>query len=153
MELEALSNRLIGLAIEVHRTVGPGLLESAYRAFLCMELEEANIPFQSEAMVPVHYKGRAAPLGFRADIVVADSIIVEIKAVAAFVPAPWLLVVLVVKNAVHQSGLSSPGSRTAQPAASAGSDRHVPRERDPVHLPPEAVVVVDRGVQRAAVVP
>ncbi len=87
MELEALSNRLIGLAIEVHRIVGPGLLESAYRTFLCMELEEANIPFQSEAMVPVHYKGRAAPLGFRADIVVADSIIVEIKAVAAFVPA------------------------------------------------------------------
>jgi len=87
MELEALSNRLIGPAIEVHRTSGPGLLESAYRTFLCLELEDANIPFQSEAAVPVYYKGRAVPLGLRADIVVAGSIIVEIKAVAAFVPA------------------------------------------------------------------
>ena len=54
---------------------------------MCLELEEANIPFRGEAMVPVHYKGRAIPLGFRSDIVVADSIIVEIKAVAAIVPA------------------------------------------------------------------
>ncbi len=87
MEPNPLSNRVIGLAIEVHRIVGPGLLENVYQECLCMELEEAGIPFQSQAMVPVHYKGRTIPLGFRSDIVVADTIILEIKAVAAIVPA------------------------------------------------------------------
>ena len=52
-----------------------------------MELADAGIPFQSQAMVPVRYKGRSIPLGFRSDIVVADAIILEIKAVTAFVPA------------------------------------------------------------------
>ena len=52
-----------------------------------IELADAGISFQSQAMVPVQYKGRSIPLGFRSDIVVADAIIVEIKAVAAIVPA------------------------------------------------------------------
>ena len=87
LEVNALSNRVIGLAIEVHRTVGPGLMESVYKECLCMELEEAGIAFQSQAMVPVHYKGRSIPMGFRSDIVVGDAIILEIKAVAAILPA------------------------------------------------------------------
>lgn len=87
LELNALSNRVIGLAIEVHRTVGPGLLESVYQECLCTELNGAGIPFQSQAMVAVHYKGSVIQMGFRADIVVADTIILEIKAVAAIVPA------------------------------------------------------------------
>ena len=87
LEVNALSNRVIGLAIEVHRTVGPGLLESVYQECLCIELEEAGIAFQSQVMVPVHYKARSVPMGFRSDIVVGDAIILEIKAVAAIVPA------------------------------------------------------------------
>jgi GxxExxY protein len=87
LEFNALSNRVIGLAIEVHRSVGPGLLENVYRECLGMELEEAGIPFRSEVMVPVHYKGHPIALGFRSDIVVDDAIILEIKAVTAFVPA------------------------------------------------------------------
>jgi len=86
-ELNALAERVIGLAIDVHRTVGPGLLEAVYQECLCMELTDAGIPFQSQAMIPVHYKGRSIPIGFRSDIVVSDSIILEIKAVAAIVPA------------------------------------------------------------------
>jgi GxxExxY protein len=86
-ELDALSNRVIGLAIDVHRAIGPGLLETVYQECMCMELADAGIPFRSQAMVPVHYKGRLIPLGFRSDIVVADAIILEIKAVAAIVPA------------------------------------------------------------------
>ena len=85
--MNALSNRGIGLAIEVHRTVGPGLLENVYQECLCIELEEAGIAFQSLVMVPVHYKARSIPMGFRSDIVVGDAIILEIKAVAAIVPA------------------------------------------------------------------
>lgn len=85
--VNALSNRVIGLAIEVHRTIGPGLLESVYQECLCMELAEAGIPFQSQAMIPVHYKGRTVQAGFRSDIVVADAIILEIKAITALLPA------------------------------------------------------------------
>jgi GxxExxY protein len=82
-----LTNRIIGLAIEVHRTIGPGLLESVYAECLCDELAQAGIPFQPQAGVPVTYKGKTLPLGFRADILVADAIIVEVKAVAALLPA------------------------------------------------------------------
>ncbi len=83
---QALSQRVIGLAIEVHRTIGPGLLESVYRECLCLELGEAGIPFANEVMVPVYYKDRNIPLGFRADIVVDHSIIIEVKAVASLLP-------------------------------------------------------------------
>lgn len=82
-----LTNRIIGLAIEVHRTIGPGLLESAYAECLCDELAQAGVPFQREAGEPVTYKGRTLPLGFRADILVADVVVVEVKAVAALLPA------------------------------------------------------------------
>jgi len=53
MDLDALSNRVIGLAIEVHRTAGPGLLENAYKE--CPELTGAGIPFRSETVIPVRY--------------------------------------------------------------------------------------------------
>jgi GxxExxY protein len=86
LEQGELTERVIGLAIEVHAITGPGLLESAYQTFLCMELEDAGIPFVSQAVVPVTYKGRKVQIGFRADILVAGSLIVEIKAVAAFAP-------------------------------------------------------------------
>ena len=68
LEHRALTERVIGLAIEVHRTVRPGLLESVYEECLCLELEQAGIPFASQVMVPVIYKGKTIPLGFRADI-------------------------------------------------------------------------------------
>jgi len=63
-----LTNRIIRLAIEVHRTIGPGLLESVHAACLCDELAQAGIPFQRQVGVPVTYKGKLLPLGFRADI-------------------------------------------------------------------------------------
>jgi len=87
MEQAALSNRVIGLAIEVHRTVGPGLLERVYQECLCLELTEAGIPFRREVMVPVLYKAHTIEMGLRADILVDDAILLEIKAVASIVPA------------------------------------------------------------------
>ena len=65
---------------------GPGLLESAYQTFLCIELEDAGIAFVSQVTLPVIYKNRKVPMGFRADIRVAESLIVEFKAVSAFAP-------------------------------------------------------------------
>jgi GxxExxY protein len=86
LEHRDLTERIIGLAIEVHRTVGPGLLESVYEAGMCFELKHAGIPFRRQASIPVMYKGMPISLGFRADIVVAGAVIVEIKGVADFVP-------------------------------------------------------------------
>lgn len=81
-----LTERIIGLAIDVHRTVGPGLLESVNVECMGLELKHANIGFQSHVTVPVIYKGTTIPLGFRADIIVGNTIILEIKAVAALLP-------------------------------------------------------------------
>jgi GxxExxY protein len=87
LKQRALTERVIGLAIEVHRTIGPGLLESVYTECLGMELEQAGIPFVGQAPVPVIYKDRTIALGFRADILVDNAIILEIKAIAAVLPA------------------------------------------------------------------
>jgi GxxExxY protein len=58
---------IIGLAIDVHRNVRPGLLQSVYSACPCLELEQVRLPFEREVMVPATNKGAAIPLGFRAD--------------------------------------------------------------------------------------
>jgi GxxExxY protein len=76
---QKLTERVIGLAIEVHRSTGPGLLEAVYAACMCFELERAAIPLLRQVTIPVFYKGIKIPLGFRADILVADSVILEIK--------------------------------------------------------------------------
>jgi GxxExxY protein len=81
LEHRELAERIIGLAIEVHRRTGPGLLESVYAACLGFELEQAGIPFLRQIGIPVFYKGMQIPLGFRADILVADTVILEIKAI------------------------------------------------------------------------
>ena len=86
LEHRELTERIIGLAIEVHRNTGPGLLESVYAAFLAFELGQAGIPLLRQIGVPVFYKGMRIPLGFRADLLVADTVILEIKAVPALLP-------------------------------------------------------------------
>ena len=80
---ERLTDRVIGLAIEVHRHTGPGLLESVYEQCLCRELGDAGIAFARQVAIPVVYKGAPVGDGFKADIVVAHELILEIKAVAA----------------------------------------------------------------------
>ena len=82
-----LTEQIIGLAIEVHRDTGRGLLESAYEQCLGHELRQAGIACERQVLVPVMYKGMAIGDGFRADIVVAGEVILEIKAVAAILPA------------------------------------------------------------------
>src|SRR5262245_37486710 len=76
-----LSNRIIGAAIEVHRELGPGLLESAYRRCLCRELELEGISFEPEVKLPVTYKGVDIDCAYGMDIKVAGLVIVEIKCV------------------------------------------------------------------------
>lgn len=83
--LNRLTRRIIGCAIEAHRNLGPGLLESIYESALCIELELANLAFERQKQVPVTYKGR--PLGeHRLDVLVEDSVILELKSVDRFDP-------------------------------------------------------------------
>ena len=82
-----LTEQVIGLAIEVHRHTGPGLLESVYEQCLCYELRDAGIPFERQVAIPVIYKATPIGDGFRADVVVAHEVILEIKSVAAILPA------------------------------------------------------------------
>jgi GxxExxY protein len=81
-----LSSSIIGAAIEVHRALGPGLLESAYEQCLARELSLRNIPFQQQKPLPVHYKGTQLDCGYRLDFLVADMLVVEVKAIDALLP-------------------------------------------------------------------
>ena len=83
---EQLTDRVIGLAIEVHRHTGPGLLESVYKQCLCHELGEAGTVFARQVTIPIVYKGIPVGDGFKADIVVAHELILEIKAVTVILP-------------------------------------------------------------------
>jgi GxxExxY protein len=78
---EDLTEQIIGAAIEVHRELGPGLLESIYEECMCQELQLANIPFRSQVELPIVYKGRNTGGIYRIDLIVAESVVVEIKSV------------------------------------------------------------------------
>ena len=86
MEFDELSHSVIGCAIEVHRTLGPGLLESTYRQCLAYELSDAQIRFQMEVPLPVRYKGVLLDCGYRIDLLVGGDLIVEVKSVETLLP-------------------------------------------------------------------
>jgi len=77
---------VIGFAIEVHRALGPGLLESAYEECLCYELAKGEIRFLRQVALPVRYKGITLDCGYRMDLLLVDLVIVEIKAVESLCP-------------------------------------------------------------------
>src|SRR5689334_12009827 len=80
-EINVLTSRIIACAIEVHRRLGPGLLEHLYESALCIELEDADIGYLRQLRVPASYKGRV--IGeYRVDLVIGDAVIVEVKCVA-----------------------------------------------------------------------
>jgi GxxExxY protein len=81
----ALTEVVIGSAIEVHSELGPGLLESVYESALCCELRLRNLPGRRQVAVPVHYKGELIAQ-HRPDLVVADHIVVEVKSIARLEP-------------------------------------------------------------------
>ena len=79
--LDQITRRIIGAAIEVHKTLGPGLLESAYEICLAYELRQRGFKVEQQRPLPVVYKDVKLDCGYRLDLVVEDSVIVEIKAV------------------------------------------------------------------------
>ena len=86
MELNEISEKIIGAAIQVHSTLGPGLLESAYEACLKYELEKQELKVSSQIVLPVIYDEMKIDLGYRLDLLVEDSVIVELKAVNKITP-------------------------------------------------------------------
>ena len=80
MNINELTGAVIGAAIEVHKALGPGLLESAYEECLCHELQERKIGFVRQKFLPVTYKGVKIDCGYRLDVVVEDAIVLEVKA-------------------------------------------------------------------------
>ena len=93
-QLNAITEQIIGAAMEVHRVLGPGLLESAYEACLVFELRERGLRVEQQKPLPIKYKEVRLDCGYRLDLLVDDSVIVEIKAVEKL-------------NSVHEAQLLS----------------------------------------------
>jgi len=81
-----LTQKIIGCAIEVHKHLGPGLLESAYEECLCFELHQEGLKFERQKAVPIIYKEIKLECGYRLDVLVENEILVEIKSIEAIAP-------------------------------------------------------------------
>jgi len=86
MEINQITEKIIGCAIEVHRNLGPGLLESAYEECLSFELQKAGLKIERQKPVPVVYKDIKLDCGYRMDLLVENTVIIELKTVDAFNP-------------------------------------------------------------------
>ena len=105
MEFEPVSKIIIGGAIEVHKHLGPGLLESAYEECLCYELAENGLYVERQKAVPVVYKEVKLDCGYRIDILVNNDVIIEIKAVDVLHPVHEAQILTYMKFAHKKIGL------------------------------------------------
>jgi GxxExxY protein len=86
LSFNELTERIIGVCIEIHRSLGPGLLESAYEECLCHELSTGGISFERQKPLPVLYKNVQLDCGYRLDLVVEEKVIIELKTVESLLP-------------------------------------------------------------------
>jgi GxxExxY protein len=86
LDINKTTEAVIGAAIEVHRHLGPGLLESAYEECLCEELSLRKIPFKRQIALPVTYKSKKLDIGYRIDLLVNNEVVVELKTVESILP-------------------------------------------------------------------
>ncbi|MCP4716286.1 MAG: GxxExxY protein [Deltaproteobacteria bacterium] len=105
MDVNKLSNQVIGIAIEVHKALGPGLLESAYEECLCHELALKKLDFKRQEPLPVAYKGINLDCGYRLDIEVEDKLILELKACHMIEPIHRAQLLTYLKLSNRQLGL------------------------------------------------
>jgi GxxExxY protein len=104
-EKDPLTQQVIGCAIEVHRTLGPGLLESTYEKCLAHELKLAGLPFINQAVIPIDYKGISLDCGYRLDFLIDDYLVVELKAVEQILPIHQAQVITYMKLAEAPVGI------------------------------------------------
>ena len=100
-----ITHEIIGAAIEVHKLLGPGLLESAYEACLCREFALRKIGFQKQKPVPLVYKDIKLDCGFRLDLLVEKRIVVELKSVDALAPIHEAIMLTYLRLSGHKLGL------------------------------------------------
>jgi GxxExxY protein len=105
LEINEITEMVIGAAIEVHRYLGPGLLESAYEECLCYELSQSNVRFERQVHVPVDYKGLHLDCAYRLDLLVAGVVVVEIKAIDEVLPIHKAQVLTYLRSARKPVGL------------------------------------------------
>jgi GxxExxY protein len=103
--LDQITRRIIGAAIEVHKTVGPGLLESAYQACLAFELRAAGLKVEEQLPLPVVYKNIRLDCGHRIDLLVEGEIVVEIKAIETLAPIHEAQLISYLRLAGKRAGL------------------------------------------------
>ena len=104
-ENDRLTEKVIGLAIEVHRQLGPGLLESAYEECLCLELQEAGLAFRRQVPLPITYKSIRLDCGYRLDLLIEDQLILELKSVEGLLPIHEAQVLTYMKLSGVRTGL------------------------------------------------
>lgn len=104
-ELNALSYKVIGLAIEVHRQLGPGLLVSAYQACLIYELQKAGLKVEKEIPLPIKYKEISLDQGYRIDLLIEDKLVIELKTVEDFTSVHFAQILTYLKLGKYPLGL------------------------------------------------
>lgn len=104
-DLESLTEKIIGCAIEVHRILGPGLLESVYRECMVVEMRQEHLRFESERYVPLEYKGHRIIGGLRLDLLVDGCVVLELKAVERLHPVHLAQVITYLKLTGCPAGL------------------------------------------------
>ena len=105
MEFDPLSKQVIGAALEAHRVLGPGLLESVYEQALTFELIAAGVNVRTQVAIPVAYKSVKLDCGFRLDLLVAEQLVVELKSIDALAPIHDAQVLTYLKLSGHKIGL------------------------------------------------
>jgi GxxExxY protein len=105
MQTDAITSAIIGAAIDVHCTLGPGLLESGYQRCLALELANRGLSVQTEVAVSLIYLGTEVGCGYRLDLLVEDTVIVEVKSIARFEPIHEAQLIAYLKLARKQVGL------------------------------------------------
>ena len=105
VDLNGITHGIIAAAIEVHRQLGPGLLESAYRECVCYELSQMGLAFTREVQLPLSYKGLKLDCSYRIDLLVEDEVVVELKSVEQTLPVHSAQLLTYLKAANKQVGL------------------------------------------------
>ena len=105
MEVDKLTEQVIGLAIEVHRHLGPGLLESAYQECLYYELNKANLKVERELKLPIEYKEIKLDHGYRIDLLIEDQLVLEIKTVETFTDVHKAQILTYMRLGNYKTGL------------------------------------------------
>lgn len=105
MEINQITHKIIGCAIEVHKNLGPGLLESAYEECLTFEMRNSGLKVECQKPVPVVYKEKKLDYGYRVDILVEDTVLIELKSVEALNPVHEAQILTYMRFARKKTGL------------------------------------------------